>query len=1177
MAQIYLKLPNGSEYPVERLYPNTKLIKAEQTIELVGGNYIIVSVETSEKLEPPIGTKIMFGGEEYRLNVIPKAEKKGNRLFTYDYLFESVVYELGRAPFLDVDATGFYRSSEFSFMGDLAALAGLLVNSANLQFGAGIWIVGDIKETDTRNLTFASLTVLAGLQQICDEFKVEFSVDTLPQGRRRLNITKIGTHKNIPFEYGYKRGVKKISRTSVSSSRVVNRIYPYGSNANLPYGYRNYSNRLRIGDFRSDFIDNEISIAQIGVHALAVDFDEIKPERIGTVSNIIVGGLGFVDEDMDFDLMEKIGENTTYLIPEKSAKITFQTGQLAGKQYEVSTYNHLTKEFKLVPATDSNGLVTPGIEPFVIHIGDKYVISDITLPQVYVTDAENRLRNAGQDYLDANSVPMVTYSMEIDPDYIRGFLGSSDATLFLPGDTIPLKDTELGIDKAIRIVSIVRNVLKPSEYTLNLADSYDINYIGRIQNTIERRNILTLIRANGLRDPLRAQMNWRNNQELLSLVFDPEGNYYSEKIKPLSIETSMLAVGARSQQFILNLVMEPNFAGQYNTVYVRAGTLVHYTIATTIKTWYIPEMTYPLTTDNPYFIYARCERNSENGIILFDDVAHKFDEDGQYYYFLIGVLHSPDPQLFIRWISLTYGATTINGRFITTGRIQSGDGVSWFDLDTGEIGGRITFRTADGDDKPIADAYQEQRDFANLVTETLGEMDGLVETWFYDYDPTLLNLPASDWNTIPLKDSHLNDTFTNRVTGKNWLFRKQDGVYFWQPISDQDINNALLLAQKALDTADGKRRVFVVQPFPPYDAGDLWKKGGDLMICIVSKLQGQTYSASDWELATNYDNTKTVIDGGLVTTGQLQLVGSDGQIKAGITGGGTDDNAIRIWAGATFANRSVAPFRVTQGGEVFARKRIEMMSASNVGQAGICGANTSGDGEVRMWAGTDYANRNSAAWRVLANGSMYATAGFIGNWQISGGGIVNDSGSAYIIMRSSTATEKTEVIIGSNVFPSTFSGKGAAVFRATEINTTGDNYAAVFYAMNAGAGFNNWALYAFDGISFLGQTLINGKKPYIANLANQFATLDPTMYDMISVYPTSGTCYVEFVAPASRRFIIGEGKEITIINRNDDFSNFYLKNIVIGFPEFYLLGGKVVTIIYSVGNWYVKSERDNDF
>lgn len=1175
MEDIVFIYPDGTEYLVERTYPLTTVKKAEQTKQLLGRDDIVVSVECAEALEPPLNTKIHFSGEDYFLNVVPKAERTGDRKFSYDFLFEASYYELIRAPFLDVDATGVYRGAEFDLMGDLTLFGQVITYAANNQFGAGKWILGDVDESETKNLGFSYVSTLGALNQICSEFKVEFQVDTLPFGVKRLNLKKIGSHKNIPFEYGKKLGLKKIARTSINESRIVNRIYPYGSSENLPYGYRNHAGKLRIGDSGADFIDNPESIAKFGVQALAVPFDDIKPERIGSVTNIIVGGLGFIDVSMDFDLNEKVGGNTVYLLPDTSAKITFQTGGLAGKRFNMNSYNHLTKEFKINPETDQNGLVTPSVEPFVVHIGDKYIITDINMPPEYVAAAEAKLRTQAQARLDESGTPMVAYSLETDPDYIKDFMGDTVSSLILPGDTVPIFDDELDIDKAVRVTSITRDVQRPNNYSLALADSYDINYI-RVQE-LERRDIKTIIRANGLGDPLRAKMNWRTNVELLSMIFDTEGNYFTDKIKPNSIETSMLSVGAKSQQFALNIVLEPNYGGNPNVVNVNEGVLTHYTVEPTIGTWYIPPVSVTLGGDSAYYIYARCNRATEDATIIFEDQQIVFDQDGAYYYFLIGVLHSPDPELFVRWINLTYGATTINGRFIKTGAIVSNNGGVYIDLDEGTITGRITFKSADGGNIKMEDFFQEQRDFADLVTDQLGNMDGLVETWFYEGVPTLSNQPAINWNTIPLKDDHLNDTYTNTLTNKSYRFVKISGVYSWSLLEDGDLATALALAAQAKDTADSKRRVFVAQPFPPYNVGDLWKKGNDLMICNTERLTG-AYNAGDWGLATNYDSTQVVIDQGLVTAGGIRVVGSNGQVRAGITGAANISNPVIFWGGATYENRLLAPFRVTEDGEVFARRRIEMMSSSNVGQAGICGANTIGDGEVRFWAGTDYANRNNAAFRVLANGSVIATAGYIGNWQISSGGIVNNAGDAYIIGRDSLNVERNEFMLGTNVFPSTYGGVGVALFRATKPNPIGHNYGAVFYAKNATNGFMNFAIFAPDGISFLGQTLRNGERTYTANLTNQFIDEDPSLWDCFSLNPISGICYLT-LKTTGLFYPLGEGKEITIANRNDNFNTLGIRNIMGpgGLTEISVQGGYLCTIKYLSGAWYIKSQYDNNW
>lgn len=144
------------------------------------------------------------------------------------------------------------------------------------------------------------------------------------------------------------------------------------------------------------------------------------------------------------------------------------------------------------------------------------------------------------------------------------------------------------------------------------------------------------------------------------------------------------------------------------------------------------------------------------------------------------------------------------------------------------------------------------------LSELRGIIDGQIESFFYNYDPTMSNYPASSWTTTEDKERHLNDTFTNTSTGASWRFLKESDEYKWVEIADTATKEALKLAGEAKSTAASKRRVFVVEPTPPYEVGDLWTQGvsGDLMRCVKERLSG-SYVSSDWEKASKYtDDTK---------------------------------------------------------------------------------------------------------------------------------------------------------------------------------------------------------------------------------------------------------------------------------------------------------------------------------
>lgn len=132
-------------------------------------------------------------------------------------------------------------------------------------------------------------------------------------------------------------------------------------------------------------------------------------------------------------------------------------------------------------------------------------------------------------------------------------------------------------------------------------------------------------------------------------------------------------------------------------------------------------------------------------------------------------------------------------------------------------------------------------------------------TWFFACPPEDDKEPTSKWTTTDLKNQHLGDLYYDTDTGYCYRYQVEHQVYSWQRITDVDVTKALADAKNAQDTADGKRRVFTVQPTPPYDVGDLWAAGanGDIKRCRIAKTSEQSYAASDWELASKYTDDTT--------------------------------------------------------------------------------------------------------------------------------------------------------------------------------------------------------------------------------------------------------------------------------------------------------------------------------
>lgn len=216
-------------------------------------------------------------------------------------------------------------------------------------------------------------------------------------------------------------------------------------------------------------------------------------------------------------------------------------------------------------------------------------------------------------------------------------------------------------------------------------------------------------------------------------------------------------------------------------------------------------------------------------------------------------------------------ATGVNADWINTGTIKAidKDGNTTFMVDI--ITGRVVINADSvqikGKDVNAIAKEKAETEVNNFISNTYttdinnlqSQIDGQIETFFYDYEPTLQNIPASEWTANEERKKHEGDLFYWKSKGYAYRFMQDGATWKWQLVQDTDITLALAAAERAQDTADHKRRVFVVQPEPPYDIGDLWTQGetGDLMRCRVARASG-SYDSSDWEKASKYTDDSSL-------------------------------------------------------------------------------------------------------------------------------------------------------------------------------------------------------------------------------------------------------------------------------------------------------------------------------
>lgn len=214
----------------------------------------------------------------------------------------------------------------------------------------------------------------------------------------------------------------------------------------------------------------------------------------------------------------------------------------------------------------------------------------------------------------------------------------------------------------------------------------------------------------------------------------------------------------------------------------------------------------------------------------------------------------------------------INADYINTGALtvkdKSGNIIFYADMETGTVkisGDNVTIggKTAP---EAISDAVKESKnyadgkvsDFAETVTKSVADLqnqiDGQIETFYYDYEPSLKNIPASDWTTEDDKKKHEGDLFYWKTKGYAYRFFKDGDTWKWQLVQDTDVTKALRTASFAQSTANSKCRVFLTQPTPPYDTGDMWNQGqnGDILTCVVARGDGASYVETDWQKLNKY-------------------------------------------------------------------------------------------------------------------------------------------------------------------------------------------------------------------------------------------------------------------------------------------------------------------------------------
>lgn len=889
---------------------------------IMGDNSLTLKFSLPLYIEFPIGdTWCEYMATRYTLEVPANFKKNGNRNFEYTLTMQSVQVKLGRYKLRNtVD-----KRLKFSMCATPKEFLQTIVDNLNKRDSG--WSIGDCIVSTEKTIAFDHSYIDAALQSVADTFQTEWEIVG-----KVIHLKKVEYFKDDPLPLSYGKGngfVPGLGRSTESDSRPIEIMFAQGGSKNIDrskYGSPElllpksqtleYEGRTYVSDAEGYSIQRKDKPLKYGTED-SVDCSEIYPSRVGTVSKVEV-----IDEANNFydiidDSIPESLDYNNYLIEGESMTIIFQSGMLAGdgKEFELK-YKHAERRFEIVPQ-EIDGQTMPG-GVYIPREGDKYAIFGCMLPDAYFCDNVEKtgaswdmFREAAKALYEKEDVRF-TFTGELQGMWAKRNWLQVGGRLVVGGYVLFTDNQFAPEGIPIRITGIKDYPTSPYSPTIELSNDVLGKSLSSTIDEIQNGNVI--VEENDKEIIRFTKRRFRDAVETMKMLENALLDNFTNSITPITVQTMAMLVGDESLQFrFVDSSLRPI---QYHITYNQetkqltapATILQHMTLgvntitsdrnSTEYKHWNMKAYTSPVMDqlEQKYYFYAKVPTGSGSGEFVLSPTAIGMNDVSGYYHLLVGVLNSEyDGE---RSFATLYGFTEVLPGRITTDKIVSADGKTYFDLANSIIGGNIRFRSTNGTDKNVSDLEDElneridtqAQEFVEAVGGLQSQIDGAIESFFYEYDPTVSNVPASQWTTTEEKNKHLNDTFTNLKTGRSWRWTKSGSSYSWVEITDTATVEALAKAGKAQDTADSKRRVFVSTPYPPYDIGDLWVQGtsGDIMRCKTARASG-SYYASDWIKASKYTDDSSLNN---FINGDFKQLKQDAVMKETIIEGGYLKNSL---------------------------------------------------------------------------------------------------------------------------------------------------------------------------------------------------------------------------------------------------------------------------------------------
>lgn len=375
---------------------------------VMGENVVNVAFTVSRPVDFDVNDYIDFCGERYTLLSRPHPEQESTIEYKYTLNFYGIENELSKAICFLQD--GESLDSDFSLTDSPAAHLQLVVNNINRIKGTGNWKVGSVIDSDYKAVTYDGIDCLTALNRIAETFETEWWIvgTTIYLSKcEHGELLELG-YAPIHAEAG---GLLSFSKREEENRNFFTRLYAKGSTRNIDrskYG----SDNLRLPE-PLKYLENN---TQYGIVEREVIFDDIYPQRIGTVSGVRSVERETEDGKITVYYIKDSGLDfnpNDYEIAGLVKHIHFETGELSGFDFEAN-YDTSTEEFELINQYSDDGTQIPG-GVLVPGNGDKYILYNIRMPDEYYPLAEQELLEKATEYLGKYSVDNAVYSGESDP------------------------------------------------------------------------------------------------------------------------------------------------------------------------------------------------------------------------------------------------------------------------------------------------------------------------------------------------------------------------------------------------------------------------------------------------------------------------------------------------------------------------------------------------------------------------------------------------------------------------------------------------------------------------------------------------------------------------------------------------------------------------------------------